>query len=625
MGNLGIGGLVSGINTDSLIQKLLDAEIARINVQQQQKALIQAKQTAWAKIRDSLSSLQLKLNGVTSPLAFNPRKATLTDESVALVTASNGATLTTHTLTVNKLATSHVVASGLQNLPSDALNVTGTISLSLQSFSTADPAIAPIDITLTAEDTLYSLRDKINNQAGQYMSADIMKVTDGTGTTKYQLMLTSKQTGADSQILMTDNSASTHDFTAALGFTDAAGAYGAQEIVAAQNADFTFDNVTYQRSSNVVSDLLPGLSMTLKRTGIETQITVGQDLDATVNAVQAWVDQLNATLDVLSAQTKSGGTDGAAGALNGDALARNLQTTLRRMISNQVSGPAGSLTLLSEVGVTTGAWGTANYGKVLLDKDKLKEQLQLDPDAVARVFGAQRQNVALATNGGTVTDLNNPANTSAADLINGDSSSDRFGSTGGGWTSPGIPSAGSPQQLEITFGGTKSIDQIGLYVPDTDTYPASTMGLQDFSIEYLGLDAAWHSVKSVTGHSGSSTIVEFSAVQASAIRINITGTRDGTSPARLTEVTVSEVNNGAALSMSSYLQSMMLSSTGPIDSRSSGYTTQIQALDKRMEAMTDQMEVHEKQLREQFSRMEEALARLQSQGNLFLQMMGQSQ
>ncbi len=623
MSGLGLGGLASGMDTDAIIQKILNLDNKKILSEQMKKAQAEAKQDAWKQVRSSLQSLRSALDGVRLASTFSARAATLTDPTVASVTVSSGASTTTHSLSVRTLATYHVVAGGNVASANDAL-----VYAPLPQTVTINGK----NITVESGDTLNSIKDKINATTDIGVKAEIVKVPVGSEI-KYRMVLTSSTQGAGGAMTLSDSTGS-DALLKDLGLVKADGTLN--ELSVAQDADFTLNGVDYTSSSNTITDILPGVTITLKKAGTvnpdssitpaTTSITIDRDLDKTVGAVESYVKALNATLDLLKEATKYDADAQKKGLLNGEELARSILINLRDTISRTVTGLPSDLNRFSQVGITTGAYGSADYGKVVLDKTKLKEMLAENDEGVAKLFGAMENNVALASAGATI-DAETSASAAglayaAENVLNGDTSSDRFGSAGGGWESLVAATAATPQNLTIALNGTKTIEQIRIYQPDNDTYNASTSGLKDFKVEYYGTDGSWHEIESVTNHSGPFKTLTIDPVQATKVRVTVTGTY-GDNPARISEIEINERNDGTAATMFRYLdRTLFKSTTGALDSRDEALRKQVSEIGKQIDKFTEQMTRRETQLRAQFARMEAAMAKLQQQSG-YISMMGQ--
>lgn len=620
MSGMYVGGLISGANTEDLIRKIMQLEEQRLKTQELQKSKLELKQKAWRDVRSSLSALQSKLNTLRYPFAYRARKVTLTDESVASITASSGAALTTYALSVTSMAQTHVVShtdATARSSANDQMGVSGRFEIGLGT------DLKEIEVLST--DTLNSLADKING-ANTGVRADVVKVSI-SGTDMYRLTLTSSKSGTANSVVMNDI-AGYEGTLQNLGFKDATNAW-TKELSVAKDADFTLNGVQYIRSTNVIDDAVPGLSITLKKQGADatTQATVSLDADAVLESVKGWIDAVNSTQSLLKGLADYNADTNEAGILNGESTIRNLQRTIRSAISNVVTGLPSGWNRMSDVGITTGAYGTDDYGKVIIDEAKFKEMLEKDAEGVARLFGAMRNNVALSSNNATVA-LDGATTTMAGydlnDVINGVTDGDRFGSTGGGWMSGAAPSVASPQGFTISFDGEKTIDQITLYQPSPDATPASTHGLKNFTLEYWdSATSTWKVLETVENFTGGTSVVyDFDPVTTSQVRLSVTETYNN-HEVRITEFQVGEYNNGAAIDMYRYVRSTLETETGAIDTRDSTLTKQIDQIRDRIDRIEEQLLHREEQLRQQFARMEQAMARLRSQGAaLAMQMSG---
>jgi flagellar hook-associated protein 2 len=178
--------------------------------------------------------------------------------------------------------------------------------------------------------------------------------------------------------------------------------------VAGTDADIFINGQEYQRSSNVITDALPGVTLTLKgkTSGTDTVgVTVGSpgpSQDTVVAKVKAFVDAYNAVVtttraDLADKRVPGASTTGDAqkGTLFGDTGLSSMLTALRSAVGDTVTGMTG-LTSLGDLGISTGAASTgttlnqdAVAGKLTLDTSKLTAALDADPQAVRKLLGGQ--------------------------------------------------------------------------------------------------------------------------------------------------------------------------------------------------------------------------------------------
>ncbi len=190
--SLGVG---SGVLTADLIDKLKNAEKKAVVTPIEQKVSL-AKQKSQAL--DLLKSLMTTLKSSTSSLAddtmFSHREVK-GNNSYVEVTAADGVAVQNISLDNITLAKESVQQSGIFNSPTAAVASTaGTMNLAINGQT--------FDIDYTGGMTLEDFRDKINEVAGEAVTASILQIGDN----QYSLVVKSDQTGEAQNITMTDKS-----------------------------------------------------------------------------------------------------------------------------------------------------------------------------------------------------------------------------------------------------------------------------------------------------------------------------------------------------------------------------------------------------------------------------------
>ncbi|MEW8976772.1 MAG: flagellar filament capping protein FliD [Symbiobacterium sp.] len=374
-----LGGLISGTDTETLISALMELERTRIYRQENQQVELQQKQKAWRDVRSLIQKVQDKLDPLRLPTIFRSRKVTVSDDSVLSVTAEPGAAQTSYTIKVNKLAQSHMVASRAMGLED---------TLSAGRFQIGDDPANVIEVE--AEDTLSTLAAKINR-----LNAGVTAHVVSAGNDQYRIVLTSTKSGAAHRIQLSqlDGGATLQDLELV---ADAEGEFR-HTISAAQDAEIELngDPKPYTSSTNTFSNILPGITITVKKPSSEA-VTVTVDMDAgkVVQAVKDWVSALNTLQDQLKTLSAYDSEKKTAGILNGDSLVRSIQFNLRDLLSRKVESLPETLNMLSQVGIGYGAYGSADYGKIVVDETKLKAAIERDPEAVAKLFNAETGPIA---------------------------------------------------------------------------------------------------------------------------------------------------------------------------------------------------------------------------------------
>lgn len=220
----------------------------------------------------------------------------------------------------------------------------GTRTITITQPGTKDP----LEITLSDSDTsLNGIAKAINNSNGN-VSATVMKASDGD----YRLMLTSKTTGTDSDMTVTV----TYDDTLQQVIGHDASTNALTEQTASQNAKLTVNGVELERSSNIISDALPGVTLTLKnKSTADETLELTRATEENSKAINDWVTAYNALQSTIASVTKyvkvEQGKDQSAtnGALMGDTNVRSIQSQLRSLLTD-VQG--GAYAIISQLGIT---------------------------------------------------------------------------------------------------------------------------------------------------------------------------------------------------------------------------------------------------------------------------------
>lgn len=587
-GNLSLSGLVSGMDTESIIQKLMAVESRPIQLLQQKQTTLQDKASAWRDINTRLSNLQSRAADLADKLKFYAKKAVSGDTTVFDATASSSAAASSYSLTVQQLAQAHIVASaappGGPSDPAAALNQAG------------NPQINGKTIQVGVTDSLNSLRDKINATPDIGVTASVVQVD----ATHYQLVMTAKTVGSTPISFTDDGSVLTNIGILSGGVPNT--------VQAAQDAIVKINNLTVQRSSNTLSDVIPGVTLTLKKPSAgSVTLTVGQDYDAVVKAVHDFADQYNSVIDLINQKTSWDDKTKKGGTLFGDPTANQIKAQLRSMVMDVVPGTQVYRNF-TDIGVTTGKYGEANYQKLQVDDTKLRQALTDNLDAVGQLLGVNEANVALATAGSTATASSTAAGFDPNNVLNGQTSSAAWGTPGVGWQddTPGT----FPDTLTINFGTARTLDKLIVYTLDSTTQPASTNGVRDYSIEYWDGNA-WKLLTSVTGNSQGVITSTFGAINTSQVRLNITAANGASS--NILQVQAFQPSTGVAGRVRNYIKGYTDSGTGMLDVKQKSLKSQMDDLSESIKSMQDRLGLREQTMRQQFTAMETALSKLKDQ------------
>lgn len=239
-----------------------------------------------------------------------------------------------------------------------------------------DGAQASGTVTLEAgEQSLQGIRDAIN-KANIGVTATI--VSDG-GTTPYHLVLTSNKTGEKSSMKI---SVDGDPAIAALLGHDPGGVQGLTQTSAARDTLLNMNGIDIRSSTTTVTEAVQGVSLDVKAIG-NTTLDVTRDTAAVSTAVNNFVKAYNELNKTISGLTSYNAETKTAGALNGDASVRSIQSQLRRQLGTAVEGLGGKLTTLSQVGITF-----QKDGSLAVDSSKLNKAVTENFAEIGGLFAA---------------------------------------------------------------------------------------------------------------------------------------------------------------------------------------------------------------------------------------------
>ena len=380
---LSSAGIGSNLPIDSIITQLMALEQKPLATLDKKVAGFQSKLSAMGTLKSALATFQTAVNGLATASKFQAMSVKMTDATIANVTASATGNVApgSYSLEVSQLAQAQKLASTAHGSTTAAIGA-GTITFDLGTTTT--PPAAPLftssnlglkTVTIDPADTsLAGIRDAIN-KAGIGVSASI--VNDGTAT-PYRLVLTQAATGEASS--MNISVSGSQELTDLIAHQPGAGPV-LQQMVPAQNAKFKLDGLDVSSATNAGSGVVEGISLNLAKTNVgnPTTFTVGQDNTAIADSVKQFVTAYNAITKTLKDLTSYNETTKVAGALNGDATARSIQSQLRAVLSSPVA-TTGSFKVLTDIGITV------KSGVMAVDETKLKAAIDTKFNDVAGLF-----------------------------------------------------------------------------------------------------------------------------------------------------------------------------------------------------------------------------------------------
>lgn len=381
MAGLTASGIGSGLDISGLVSQLMSLEQRPLTALATKEASFQAKLSAYGQLKSVLSNFQSAADKLDDSALFAATKASVSTGAAFSATSSTTATAGGYSVEVLALAREQRIATSATSTFAPAA---GNLTITFGSVSGGvftPGAESPKTLNFTGS-TLAEFRDAIN-EADLGVTASI--VNNGSAE---QLVLKGASTGAAQAFEISGTTGLTYDPTVAGTSSDSV-----YRLAAAQDAQVDVDGIVVSRATNTLDDVIDGVTLTLAKAepGTTSTLTVAADKSGATSAINAFVkayNDLNTTiknLTAFNAETRSAAT------LTGDSTARSIQTQLRTMFGDTLSGLTGA-NRLSDIGISF-----ARDGTLSVDSSKLATALADDTLDVASFFAGNGTTMGLAS------------------------------------------------------------------------------------------------------------------------------------------------------------------------------------------------------------------------------------
>jgi flagellar hook-associated protein 2 len=364
--SLGVG---SGLDLGSLVQQLVAAERApaegRLN---RLETRFESQISALGQVKSGLATLEEALAALTG--VEDARSVQLSNDTALTATATAAADVGRYNIEVFELARAQSLASAGFADPDAALGA-GDLTISLGAGD-------PVTVTIAeGANSLRDVRDAINDADAGVLAT---LVRDGA---EWRLLLSAEESGLANTVNVSVSGSLDPNLASAT----------MTETVAPADARFSVAGLELSSSSNVVDDVLPGVTLNLRAlTEAPVELSVGRDAEATRAALDEFVTAYNAMID-LSANLSSFNTEtGQRSALTGDSTLRGIRGALPAALGADTGATWNAI----ELGLRSD-----RNGKLSIDEDAFAARLgedQVEVLASLRGFGeALTQNIAIYT------------------------------------------------------------------------------------------------------------------------------------------------------------------------------------------------------------------------------------
>jgi len=360
-----VGGLVSGLSTDSIVSQLMEIERKPIDLLNTKKDTMTEKLTAWRNFNTRVQAMSVQTERMSTESNFKAGKATSSNVDILTVTAGNDVAEGSYQVTVKQLAQNHQIASQAYSSYDQKLG-TGTIQITIGSAS-----YKPIEIK-EGSNNILAVRDAINSSNAP-VSASVINA--GTlENPQYKLSIASKVNGKDGELTVDINlsGGTTPEMTTVQEAKDAkivlgSGA-GAMEIT---------------RSSNSIGGVIGGVTLNLVSAD-ETKpitITTSPDTNTIKTNVNNFISQFNYMVDFFTEQFSYDTTTETAGTLFSETNLYLVKEQMYGMLT-ELAPNDGDFNSLADIGIEINS-----AGKLVVTNESLfNDAIENKTDDLSKLF-----------------------------------------------------------------------------------------------------------------------------------------------------------------------------------------------------------------------------------------------
>lgn len=293
-----LSGLMSGMDTDSIIEQLMEGRKKKVDIKKKEQKTINYKQDAWKALNTKLKGLQTKyLSNMRLSSAYAKKTTKVSNSSVASVITGDRATNGTQTLEINELAktaylTGGELGDGKQGY--NAMSKLSDIGIADGGTITVEHGSKKVDIELTGDKTI---SDVLNDLKKVGLNASFDEKNQ-------RFFVSAKEAGKDNNftIKAKDGDSNADVALSKLGLIEDSSrekGKGATKIDG-QDAEITLNGAKFTSSNNVFE--INGLTITAQaqtKPGEAITISTQDDTDGIYDVVKNFLKEYNSIINEM--------------------------------------------------------------------------------------------------------------------------------------------------------------------------------------------------------------------------------------------------------------------------------------------------------------------------------------
>lgn len=426
-----ISGLASGMDTDEIIKKLMNAHRIPMDKMKQKKQVLEWKRDDYRTLNSKILAFRDAAFNMKLQSSYLAKKVASSDENVISAVGTPNATNGNYSVKVQQLASGAALSTGsLSGVTSESSTFAGVLNSSDTLKIVGDKGTA--DITIQTTDKVSDVLNAINSKISE------TGVGVSYNSTLNSLMFINSTTGQASKIeLSLQNS----DIQTVFGITPDADDPPNVVNRTGKNAKIDINGAISDFTSNTFS--VAGMTITAKQeSGSVVNLNVTQDTETVFNQIKTFIDKYNELIEeankklsekryrdfqpLTDEQRKEMNEDdikrweekAKSGMLVSDRTLDSGLSSFRYALSAGISGIVDGKNIgMRDIGISSTLVigntirGTfLDKGKLFIDDEKLKKAIVDRPDEVMKIFTADDNDAKTDSGDGIAQRLYSQAN-----------------------------------------------------------------------------------------------------------------------------------------------------------------------------------------------------------------------
>lgn len=363
---ISFGSINSGLPKD-IVKQILEAEKIPLKKMEERKDKIKSKQSLLGDLTQRVEKLKGAIYANKSARSFRELQVNTSGDGISASVDKNLAEPGTYQIEVLELAQkSSAISNGVEDKDKTYLGV-GYLSYELPNGETKD-------VYVDAENSsLSGIAKLINGDTENGMHANVVNSGDGSDE-PWKLILTLEETGDDNKATFPN-----------LYFVDGEKDIWFDAHRDAQDAKIKLDGFEIELNSNQATELIPGVTIDLKKAspGDEITLEITEDTGKITTKIDELVTNINDVLSFIKEQNAMDESTDTSRTLGGDITLQTIESKIRNTIFQTVQTDFGPRRI-GDLGLTFQRTGLLGF-----DSEKFKSVLEKNYKEVAQIVNGK--------------------------------------------------------------------------------------------------------------------------------------------------------------------------------------------------------------------------------------------